>query len=274
MERMVQIMGKYVHGYSDKELKRLGDQANTLDSLLHHDTVFTKGNRVLEAGCGTGEQTKIIARENPLSLFTSIDISNDSLKKAKNIIQEINLQNVQLLNADIFHLPFSDECFDHVFLCFVLEHLGDPDKALDEFKRVLKKNGTIMMIEGDHGSTYFYPDSREAHLAIQCLVELQGRGKGDANIGRRLYPLLENSDFRNIKISPRMVYVDDSKPGLVEGFTRNTFAAMIEGVKEKAISEKLIDRETFEKGVRDLYRTAEGGGVFCYTFFKGTATKA
>ena len=43
------------------------------------------------------------------------------------------------------------------------------------------------MIEGDHGSAYFHPESEAADDAIACLVKLQ---RGDAKIGRRLYPLL------------------------------------------------------------------------------------
>jgi hypothetical protein len=35
----------------------------------------------------------------------------------------------------------------------------------------------------------------------------------------------------------------------------------------------MIDRETFDRGIADLYRTAAGNGTFCYTFFKGTAIK-
>jgi hypothetical protein len=70
-----------------------------------------------------------------------------------------------------------------------------------------------------------------------------------------------------------MVYADESIPDLVEGFTRNTFTAMIEGVREEAISEKLIDKVVFDKGVTDLYKTAGPGGVFCYTFFKATGIK-
>ena len=70
-----------------------------------------------------------------------------------------------------------------------------------------------------------------------------------------------------------MVYVDGSNPGLEEGFTKNTFTAMIEGVKEKAIAENLTDEKTFDKGINDLYRTAENYGVFCYTFFKATGIK-
>lgn len=70
-----------------------------------------------------------------------------------------------------------------------------------------------------------------------------------------------------------MVYVDDSNPELVKGFTRNTFSAMIEGVAPSAIAANLISSERMYKGVSDLYRTAEGGGTFCYTFFKGIGTK-
>jgi len=51
------------------------------------------------------------------------------------------------------------------------------------------------------------------------------------------------------------------------------FTAMIEGVREDAISAGLITAEAFDAGVRDLHRTTEADGVFCYTFFKGVARK-
>jgi len=70
-----------------------------------------------------------------------------------------------------------------------------------------------------------------------------------------------------------MVYVDLSRPELVDGFTRNTFTAMIEGVRDAAIEAELIEPERFDTGIRDLYRTAEPDGVFCYTFFKGIGRK-
>jgi hypothetical protein len=60
---------------------------------------------------------------------------------------------------------------------------------------------------------------------------------------------------------------------LLEGFTKKTFTAMIEGVRESAITAGLVERHVFEKGIRDLYRTAESDGVFCYTFFKAIGNK-
>ena len=74
-----------------------------------------------------------------------------------------------------------------------------------------------------------------------------------------------------VRVSPRIVYVDASRPGLVDGFTRKTFTAMVEGIREPAIEAGLLKADTFDAGVRDLYRTTEADGVFCYTFFKGVA---
>ena len=96
---------------------------------------------------------------------------------------------------------------------------------------------------------------------------------GNALIGRQVYPLLVKARFDAVRVSPRMVYVDSSRPALVDGFTRKTFTAMIEGVRDSAISAGLIQPERFDAGVRDLYRTTEADGVFCYTFFKGVGEK-
>lgn len=266
-------MNNYIHGYSEKELKRLQDQANTLDELLHYDSIFPENSKILEAGCGVGSQIKIIAPKNPSCHFTSIDISETSLEKAKIMIQALNIKNVILQIGDIFDLHFEAESFDQIFVCFVLEHLSNPVQALLNLKKVLRKGGTITVIEGDHGSAYFYPRSDAAQKAINCQVQLQALHGGNALIGREIYPLLSKAGFSDCLVSPRMVYADSSKPELVEGFIKNTFTAMIEGVEKDALNNSLIDKYEWDQGIKDLYRTAEKGGVFCYTFFKGKAIK-
>jgi SAM-dependent methyltransferase len=263
----------YVHGYSPREKDRLCDQANTLTELLHFDTLYPAGCRVLEAGCGVGAQTTILTRNSPAAQFTSIDISPASVNAARVMARREGLTNVTFQAADIFDLPFERDYFDHVFVCFTLEHLKEPVEALTRLKAVLKPGGSITVIEGDHGSTYFHPESRTALRTVQSLVFLQAQAGGDALIGRRLYPLLRQAGFRDIAVSPRIVYVDDSKPDLVEGFTRNTFIAMVEGVREQAIGGKLMDAASWDRGIADLYETAGPDGVFCYTFFKGVAIR-
>lgn len=161
-----------------------------------------------------------------------------------------------------------------MFLCFVLEHLAQPVAALHALKQILKPNGTITVIEGDHGSTYFYPDSDYARRAVHCQVELQARAGGNALIGRALYPLLRQAGYSEVHVSPRMVYVDASKPELVEGFTKKTFTAMIEGIRRPTLEAGLMPAADFDRGVADLYRTTEADGVFCYTFFKAMAVNS
>jgi hypothetical protein len=155
----------------------------------------------------------------------------------------------------------------------VLEHLPNPKGALAALKAVLKPGGTITVIEGDHGSAFFHPSSRDAEKAIGCLVALQREAGGNALIGRDISPLLTGSGFSQVHVSPRMVYVDASRPLLVEGFTKLTFTAMVEGVREKALQRDMISETKFDNGIRDLYRTYEGDGTFCYTFFKATGRR-
>ncbi|MBV8203307.1 MAG: methyltransferase domain-containing protein [Acidobacteria bacterium] len=264
----------YVHGYDRLETVRLRHQAETLEELLHADTRFPPGCSVLEAGCGVGAQTVPLARNSPEARIVAVDVSADSLAKAKARVDAAGLTNVRFQQADIFALPFGTASFDHVFVCFVLEHLSHPLHALTALKRLLKPGGTITVIEGDHGSAYFHPDSAAAQAAIRCLVELQRAAGGDALIGRQLYPLLRQARFEAVRVSARQVYVDSSRPDLVLGFTKNTFTAMIAGVREPAIAAGMVDPELFDAGIRDLQRTAETDGVFCYTFFKALGEKA
>ncbi|MEL6811106.1 MAG: methyltransferase domain-containing protein [Bacteroidota bacterium] len=263
----------YIHGYSHEESKRLEDQANSIAEILHYDTIWPEGTLVLEVGCGVGAQTRTIAGKNPDCQFISTDISESSLQKARETINSCGLHNVRVETADVYQLPYGDHYFDHVFVCFVLEHLSKPMDALNELQRVLKPKGSLTVIEGDHGSTFFYPDSEAARKTVCAQISLQAESGGNANIGRALYPMLSSSGFKEVTVSPRQVYVDDSRPELLEGFIKNTFTAMIKGISSEVVSKKIMNPNIFQKGVADLYKTAEGGGTFSYTFFKGTGIK-
>ena len=203
----------------------------------------------------------------------SIDVSADSLLEAGRRAGLAGVENVEFRQADIFDLPFEWESFDHVFVCFVLEHLGRPVDALAGLRNMLRPGGTITVIEGDHGSAYFHPDNPAANAVIRCQIELQRRAGGNALIGRQLFPLLGSAGFAAVRVSPKTVYVDSSRPELVDGFTRKTFTGMIDGIREPAISARLIEPRAFDDGVRGLLRTTEADGVFCYTFLKGVGDR-
>ncbi len=98
------------------------------------------------------------------------------------------------------------------------------------------------------------------------------QSKGYTKRHKYLSPL-DEAGFTQIHVSPPIAYVDASCPQLVEGFMKNTFDAMVQGIRNHAIHAGLINVTTFDKGIRGLQRTTEPDGVFCYTFFKAFAQK-
>jgi SAM-dependent methyltransferase len=262
----------YVHGRSSRESERLDYQASRLADLLHAGTRYPDGSSVLEAACGVGAQTVILARNSPGAELVCIDISPESLKIAEGRTQAAGVTRASFRQADVYSLPFPPESFDHVFVCFLLEHLNDPLLALRNLKEVLRPGGTITVIEGDHGSALFYPETAAAKAVIRCLIDLQARMGGNSLIGRELWHLLNDAGFRDVRVSPRQVYADGSSPESGEA-VKNIFIAMVEGVREQAVGGSMMTREKWEQGIRDLYRTTERDGSFCYTFFRGVAEK-
>ena len=229
--------------------------------ITRQAAVFWKPDAVV------GAQTISLVQYSPEAFFTSVDLSEASVREARKRLDAAGCKNVQFRQGDIFHLPFRPESFDHVFVCFVLEHLPDPETALSVLKQYLKPGGTMTVIEGDHGSAYFYPDSEAARKAIQCQIDLQRKAGGNALIGRELYPLLIKAGFAAVRVSPRLVYVDASKPEYVDGFTKKTFTAMIEGIRKTALEAGIIDTAAFDKGIRGLVSDRRGGRRFLLQFF-------
>jgi SAM-dependent methyltransferase len=264
----------YVHGYSDRETQRLHDQAGSVRELFHHDTAYASGSRVLEVGCGVGAQTVTLARNSPTATFISFDISRESLRKAQALVRQSTARNVRFHRANLFAAPFRPATFDHLFVCHVVEHLGDPVAALVCLRELLRNDGSVTVIEGDHGSCYFHPESEESLRAWNCLIEVQARLGGNSLVGRELYPLLTMAGFRDVQVSPRMVYADESRPGQMDAFVNKTIIPMVAGVRAQALEMGLMDEAAFDKGIQDLYDLAASKeGTFCYTFFKGTGVK-
>src|SRR5690606_5236131 len=119
---------RYVHGYSDREARRLADQAAALAELLHAGTAYPAGSRVLEAGCGVGAQTVRLVRRSPGARIVAVDVAEDSLARARARLGAEAPEaaaRVTWQRADVYRLPFADASFDHVFVCFLLEHLPD-----------------------------------------------------------------------------------------------------------------------------------------------------
>ena len=102
------------------------------------------GGRVLEVGVGTGISLPDYARTTRLY---GVDISEPMLRKARERVTELKLANVEGLSVmDAADLSFPDASFDVIVAQYVITTVPDPEAALDEFARVLKPGGEIVLV--------------------------------------------------------------------------------------------------------------------------------
>ena len=102
------------------------------------------GGRILEVGVGTGLSLPDYSWTNRL---TGVDLSVPMLRKAKARAAEHRLTNVDgLAVMDAQHLGFQDGIFDAVVAQYVITAVPDPEATLDEFVRVLKPGGEIILV--------------------------------------------------------------------------------------------------------------------------------
>lgn len=99
---------------------------------------------VLDAGVGTGLELPMFDRRTRL---VGIDLSRPMLARASERVAKRGLGNVEgLLAMDAMHLAFPDACFDAVVAPYVLTVVPDPGASLDEWRRVLKPGGEIVLV--------------------------------------------------------------------------------------------------------------------------------
>jgi phosphatidylethanolamine/phosphatidyl-N-methylethanolamine N-methyltransferase len=102
------------------------------------------GGRVLDVGVGTGLSLSDYSRTTKLC---GVDISEPMLRKAQERVRALNLTNVETLSVmDAKNLAFPDSAFDAVVAQYVITAVPDPEATLDDFVRVLKPGGELILV--------------------------------------------------------------------------------------------------------------------------------
>ena len=102
------------------------------------------GGRILEVGVGTGISLPSYARHNTI---VGVDLSEPMLRKAHERVAEHKLSNVESLSVmDAMNMALPDKSFDVVVAQFVITAVPNPEATLDEFARVTKPGGEIVLV--------------------------------------------------------------------------------------------------------------------------------
>ncbi len=104
---------------------------------------LSKSAKILELGCGLGQDGRILMQEG--ICVVQSDISPKTLQKAKRKAVEQDLHNNAFILMDSENIPFPDNYFDATFMVASLHHMMNPEKALAEMKRCTKQDGLIVI---------------------------------------------------------------------------------------------------------------------------------
>src|SRR5581483_714116 len=168
------------------------------------------GGRVLEVGVGTGISLPLYSPH--LRIFGT-DISEAMLKKAKKRVAEQRLKNVDGLSVmDAEKLEFEDDSFDVVMAQYVVTAVPNPEAALDEFARVLRPGGELIIltrVSADDGVRRFVEQAlqpvvrrlgfRTAEFAWSRYTRWLSTAKNVELVERRLIPPLGHFSLVRIR---------------------------------------------------------------------------
>jgi ubiquinone/menaquinone biosynthesis C-methylase UbiE len=136
-----------IWGFKKIDLSPFNSGSLTLKYLL--EDLGKINGKVLDVGCGSGAFTEAVERHRPDLEVYGCDVSRKAIVTAKK-----ESGNILFSVCDAENLPFPDSSFDVVILKFVLEHVSEPKKVLQESYRVLKKGGIVHSITPLEGSKF------------------------------------------------------------------------------------------------------------------------
>ena len=170
------------------EIERLGFQHDVLAEgfrALWLRGGITAGTQVLDAGCGPGyaslELAKLVGNTGKV---TAVDFTSKYLQHLREQIASAALSNISVVESDLCSIPLPDASCDVIFVKFVLLFIPDIDKVLQEFYRVLRPGGRLL-ISDYAGSGRFAPPETSLNELLE-FMEKHYHGLADIEIGRVL----------------------------------------------------------------------------------------
>ena len=263
----------YVHGFTRDEQDRLRRQARFLEHRVHDRLPYWKCRQLLEVGCGVGAQTEILLRHFPDLAVTGIDQSEENLARAREHLAGLAWAEgrASLRHEDAASLSFDAGSFDAAFLCWILEHVGDPLRVLSEVRRVLRPGSPIVVTEVQNATFFIDPYSPHTMAYWLAFNDHQLELGGDPFVGAKLGNLLLAVGYQDITTKIRNIHLDNRAPGERAEFLAFWTELLLSGATGLQEAGKVSD-ETVEGMKAELRRVAhDPNSVFFYSFVQARA---
>jgi len=194
---------------------------------------------ILDVGCGSGMVTRDIASLTKGEVF-AIDESEEMIKVAKDVLRDFD--NVHLFVGDAHNIPFKDDTFDITTCNLLLMWSVDPQRVVNEMKRVTKKGGIVLAsLEPDFGGKIHWPENPKVDR-IFAGESIRKRG-GDPHIGRKLRALFVKAGLETeVGIGNARIWTCEEN----KAYYLHARDYYIRVLKEAGLSDEEIDQWEYE----------------------------
>jgi SAM-dependent methyltransferase len=185
-----QEAGSYVLGHSDRELERLGRQAQLIDPMTRCfllEAGIGPGMAVLDIGCGSGDVAFLAAElVGPSGHVVGVDRSAVAVEKARERAAQRSITNVTFQENELSSMA-PEKLFDAVVGRYVLCFQPDPAALIRSVASLLRQGGVLMFHEPDRALMHSFPPTPTYDLASERVSQTYSRSDVDIRMGIKLY---------------------------------------------------------------------------------------
>ncbi|MDB5013537.1 MAG: hypothetical protein JWQ25_1739 [Daejeonella sp.] len=184
--------------YNIKYLENTGEFLKKLKEFSYEPFLICQEGLIVDVGCGTGMD--VINMANLVGKQANVmGIDHDSTMIAKANSSKGKLENVEFLVSEVNSLPLADDSVDGLRAERLIQHLTEPQAAIGEMYRVLKKNQPLVIVETDWAGLTIYNEHTDAAKKLtEYLTEVK---INNGYASRKLTSYLRNAGFNNINLS-------------------------------------------------------------------------
>lgn len=194
---------------SDDEGVRLEIKTDRLELWENYEAVnlstLPEAGIIVDAGCGVGIGSEVMldffSKGNCPSRLYLLDLSEQRLAEAqKRLVPFLSRTEIISKKCDLMDIPMPSESADFILCRFVFEYLNSPLEVINEFKRILKPGGRMVIGDLDTCAITFYPIAPELENHLKQLFEQISNPDYDIAVGRKIFSFFEYVAMKNIHV--------------------------------------------------------------------------
>ena len=245
---------QYIHGSTPKEQARLSKLNVILNEKSLKELDLKGGEKILDIGSGLGQFSSMMAEKvEPTGSVLGIERDIAQYQKALALAHNSPATNIEFRQGNAYQLPLKKaewKSFDLVHTRFLLEHLSQPQKAVNQMVKATKSGGRIVLEDDDHATFRPTPEPMGFSIIWTAYLRSYERLGNDPFIGRRLVTLLRNSGIKKIRNSS--IFFGGCASEKQFPLVAENLIGILEGAKALILKEALLDEPSFKLAIEGL----------------------